>query len=176
MKLARLSLLLLVAACGCSSGGGDYALPTDLCGIKASPDSLRSLLPPGEIEQEKLNLNTTEPIVYSCRIQVDQVAAIAITVRAFSDPMVFDLMESYRAAPSAYNIWSPYEDVIGGQDAILDSGGSFVRTSCPMEGEIEVLEINVRNYVAESETAEGRERMKDFTAAFMASAKEEFGC
>ncbi|SFS68739.1 hypothetical protein SAMN05444716_103487 [Streptomyces harbinensis] len=100
---------------------------------------------------------------------------MAITVRVY-DPTGFDLMESYRAAPSAYNIGSPYEDVIGGEYAILDSGGSLVQTSCPVKKDVDVLEINVRNHAASSESEEGRERMKDFTAAFMDSAKEEFGC
>jgi len=181
MKTIRLTVPLLLLVAVLVAGGWmllrddakQYAVPRQLCDVPVTSSVLAPLLPPGEeVEHEEPDVEPpARDIILYCEVRVDREVVMALSVYGFAAPTP-DLQAEYQAAPSAYGIAVPYEEVIDGEYAILDAGGSLMESPCPSRGEDAVLHINIQNFATRGDSGEGRERMKDFTEDFVHSARE----
>ncbi|MGW7293905.1 hypothetical protein ACWGIB_16140 [Streptomyces xiamenensis] len=153
---------------------GAYETPESLCGIATDPVLTGAVLPAGgEIEVRNPKVNSSADML--CRIDIDGKAALAIDVFSF-EYVAQSLREWYDAAPSTFGFRVEEEVSVAGDEALLGSNGSLTRANCPGVGPEAVLEINIWRHDTVQASEEGRRAMEDFTAAFMASAKDTYGC
>ncbi|MFE0689484.1 hypothetical protein ACWGNE_13245 [Streptomyces xiamenensis] len=167
--------VLLIAGWIVLSREQAYEVAEDLCGMHVAPELTASLLPAGEqLEVRNPHVNSSADLL--CRIDIDGATALAIDVFHFGTASQ-SLREWYERTPEgSWGFVGGEEGRVGDDDIIFASSGSLIRTECADDRPEAVLDINVQIYSPTQETEEGRRAMKDFTAALMAAAKENYAC
>ncbi|MFB4196847.1 hypothetical protein [Streptomyces carpaticus] len=153
-----------------------YEVPGSLCDMVVDPQITEALLPPGEKLEVAESSTGGSGISAACRVDVDGKSALHVEIYHFETSFQ-DLRDWHEVVSGSFGFAAVEEDRIEGDNILLASNGSLMRAECP-NGTDTVLDINVRGYAISpgQESAEGRQHMKDFTAAVMASAKEQYGC
>ncbi|MEU8544596.1 hypothetical protein AB0C52_32145 [Streptomyces sp. NPDC048717] len=161
--------VVLVLTTSCASPAREYAVPTDLCGVKIAPEVLAPALPAGK-EISAHPRNAQDVGIVRCRLHVDGESVFSASIERWEkDTSAVDV------AVTALNV-DPGDTQSADHRFVYSTKGAVGRVDCPAPTTGALAGATVWASVRVTRDGVSGEQMKDLITAYAAAVSASGRC